>query len=307
MKEGGLEVIDCNNDVKSAINYFGSSCAVNSLLNKYNPLGDNSDQLCKLCVGKLPDKRCTSADPYSDYEGAVQCLIHSGEIAFLVHTTLEGMIMQSAMNHSVPIEKSQFELLCRDGTRQSLDNYKSCHWGTVPSRAIVTSSVIKLPSRKLYEKFLTKAVQLYSNPYNASVIYHNRNTLEENEDYYWNKESNKMTEAPTIQPIEVFHLFESIPRYGGQHNLLFSDVSKDLIQIPETNQTFTKYLGRALDFIMGVRNCPVNKMYMCVTSNAEMTKCIQMKTALKAQLLKPDLECKKGHSHIDCMRDIREG
>lgn len=39
MKEGGLEVIDCNNHIKSAINYFGPSCAVNSLIDKYNPVG----------------------------------------------------------------------------------------------------------------------------------------------------------------------------------------------------------------------------------------------------------------------------
>lgn len=39
MKQGGLEIIDCNNHVKSAIKYFGPSCAVNSLIDKYNPLG----------------------------------------------------------------------------------------------------------------------------------------------------------------------------------------------------------------------------------------------------------------------------
>lgn len=39
MKQGGMEVIDCNNHVKSTIKYFGPSCAVNSLIDKYNPLG----------------------------------------------------------------------------------------------------------------------------------------------------------------------------------------------------------------------------------------------------------------------------
>lgn len=39
MRDGGLEVIDCNNHVKSAINYFGPSCAVNALVDKYNPVG----------------------------------------------------------------------------------------------------------------------------------------------------------------------------------------------------------------------------------------------------------------------------
>jgi len=39
MQRGGMDVIDCNNHVKSAIKYFGPSCAVNSLIDKYNPIG----------------------------------------------------------------------------------------------------------------------------------------------------------------------------------------------------------------------------------------------------------------------------
>ena len=39
MNEGDMEIIDCNNHVKSAINFFGPSCAVNSLIDKYNPIG----------------------------------------------------------------------------------------------------------------------------------------------------------------------------------------------------------------------------------------------------------------------------
>ena len=88
MRQGGLEVIDCNNHVKSAIKYFGPSCAVNSLTDRYNPLGDNSDQLCKLCIGEIPGGRCTTADPYADYEGAFRCLLEVGDIAFLFHTTV---------------------------------------------------------------------------------------------------------------------------------------------------------------------------------------------------------------------------
>lgn len=34
-----MEIIDCNNHVKSTINFFGPSCAVKSLADKYNPLG----------------------------------------------------------------------------------------------------------------------------------------------------------------------------------------------------------------------------------------------------------------------------
>lgn len=92
MKEGGMEIIDCNNHVKSAINYFGPSCAVNSLKDKYNPIGDNSDRLCSLCIGKIPGGRCTDADPYAGYDGAFRCLLEAGEVAFLKHNTVEELI-----------------------------------------------------------------------------------------------------------------------------------------------------------------------------------------------------------------------
>lgn len=39
-----MEIIDCNNHVKNAINFFGESCAPNALNDKYNPIGDNSDK-----------------------------------------------------------------------------------------------------------------------------------------------------------------------------------------------------------------------------------------------------------------------
>lgn len=39
-----MEIVDCNNHIKTAINFFGPSCAVNSLINRYNPIGDNSDK-----------------------------------------------------------------------------------------------------------------------------------------------------------------------------------------------------------------------------------------------------------------------
>lgn len=40
-KSGVMDVVDCNNHVKSAIEFFGTSCAVNSLQDRYNPLGNN--------------------------------------------------------------------------------------------------------------------------------------------------------------------------------------------------------------------------------------------------------------------------
>ncbi|XP_043250391.1 melanotransferrin isoform X1 [Colletes gigas] len=341
MKQGGLEIIDCNNHVKSAIKYFGPSCAVNSLIDKYNPLGDNSDQLCKLCIGKIPGGRCTKSDPYSGYEGAFRCLVEAGEIAFLLHTTVDEMT--STTFDFSGFLKEQFELLCRDGTRKSVDEYTHCNWGTVPSRVIVTSSATKIETRRLYQRFLQKAVNIlnkrnaknstepYDDRFENRPGYNNRfgennfnrsgyiNPNEYNTDNFENRNAYDPSyngielnswdkpESTNVQPIETFNLFESAPRYGIHHNLLFSDSAHDFIQLPEKDQTYGGYLGSSLDPILGVRRCPVNRMTLCVTSDPEMEKCMKMKMALKAQLLKPELNCYKGHSQIHCMQAIQSG
>lgn len=81
MKEGYMEIIDCNNHVKTASNFFGPSCAVNCLTDRYNPIGDNSDKLCQMCVGTVPGRWCTDADPYAGYDGAFRLV---SEIMFSV-------------------------------------------------------------------------------------------------------------------------------------------------------------------------------------------------------------------------------
>ncbi|KAI4498584.1 hypothetical protein M0802_006290 [Mischocyttarus mexicanus] len=358
MKEGGMEIIDCNNHVKSAIKYFGPSCAINSLIDKYNPLGDNSDQLCKLCIGKPPTDKCTNADPYAGYEGAFRCLVSVGEIAFLVHTTVQEMTSSTFEFNN--ITKDHFELLCKDGTRKSINEYEICNWGTVPSRAVVTSSATKSEIRRLYQKFLEKAVKIlnknikndstdiynnrfdnrqgdfenrlgYEDRYRENDFrYNNRNEYNTDslngynrsyDDNYansntWNREHNntydnypvnEYSETTNIQPIETFNLFESAPKYGIHHNLIFSDSAKDFVPLSEKDQTYTGYLGRSLDFILGVRQCPVSRMTLCVTSDPEMEKCVKMKIALKAQLLKPELLCHKAYSQINCMQAIQSG
>ncbi|XP_055631307.1 melanotransferrin isoform X2 [Toxorhynchites rutilus septentrionalis] len=328
-REGGMDITDCNNHVKTATDFFGPSCAVNALVDKYNPIGDNSDKLCSLCVGKVPGEKCTPKDPYMGFEGAFRCLLEAGEIAFLKHTTVNEMV-NSGLIHGVTAD--QFELLCKDGSRQPISEYRQCHWGLVQSHALVVSSARTNAERRRYKKFFTQAVNLYAskskgfngtnvvddryrnqnNPYNNNRFdagrsddrYDNRfytSTTERFEyDRYEDRQNNE------TQFYEKFDLFES-RRYGKRLNLMFQDTTRYLAPIDENNQNFQNYLGSALDQIYGVRACPVSRMTLCVTSDAEMDKCIKMRTALKAQLIKPEMLCLKAHSHIDCMRHVNSG
>lgn len=50
--------------------------------------------------------------------------------------------------------KDNFELLCKDGSRRTVDDFKNCNWGTVPSHAVVTTSAKSNKQRMRYQKFL---------------------------------------------------------------------------------------------------------------------------------------------------------
>ncbi|XP_017135642.1 melanotransferrin [Drosophila miranda] len=349
-KEGGMEVVDCNNQVKTAANYFNRSCAVYSLTDKYNPIGDNSDKLCTLCTGKIPGGRCSSADPYFGYEGAFRCLLEAGDVAFLRHSTVGEMLQTPEFKNLSP---DSFELLCRDGRRVPINDYRQCNWGQVPADAIVTSSARSFSDRKQYQLFLKRISELYSdglrettpnnqggagftnyeqnkfnneqgrsnaydqfgNQYDPSNAYSrnqnpydrldNSNFRNERLDSSFSSDGNTPDRNNGSILYEKFRIFDS-KRYG-KTNLLFQDSSRALTLIPEDDQSFTKYLQSSINYIYGIRECPIPAMTLCVTSEQELEKCIKMRTALKAQILKPELICKKMHSHINCMQFIQSG
>ncbi|KAI4460441.1 transferrin [Holotrichia oblita] len=362
MKSGAMEIVDCNNHVKTATEFFGPSCAVNALLDANNPIGDNSDKLCRECIGKIPGGRCTDADPYAGYEGAFKCLLEAGDIAFLKHTTIHDLLSPGSAYPG--LRADQFQLLCKDGSRKSIEQFQTCNWGEVPTNAIVVSSATLLEDRVLYQKFLEKVADLYTNTsrpqqnnYNSAYddvrpeydqfgnrvarqVYPNYNQYNRGNPY-----ENPFSENPNLLnpkqygvnidpygPVvneydgrpedlpenkfedddfkyndtkyEYFTFYESIPRFGNQTNLLFQDTTRQFYPLQEVEQTHDRYLGHLNEVVLGIRSCPVNRMTLCVTSDAELDKCVKMKIALKAQLLKPEMSCYKGHSQIHCMQAI---
>ena len=129
-----IPVVDCNNHVKSTSEFFGESCAVNTLQDRYNPLGDNSNTLCEYCGSQEPGVRCTIKDPYAGFRGAMKCLQEKGDIAFVKHTTVRDEGMQEA----------DYELLCLDGGRAPLTDYERCNWGVAPGHFVLVSSALDL-------------------------------------------------------------------------------------------------------------------------------------------------------------------
>ncbi|XP_026754449.2 melanotransferrin [Galleria mellonella] len=339
MQEGGLKITDCNNHVKSATEFFGESCAPNSLKDLYNPIGDNSDKLCKLCSGGA-GIRCTLADPYAGYEGALKCLIANGtgEIAFVKDTTLQHALLSQKILGGVT--EDQFELICRDGSRAPVSQSEHCNWGKVPADAIVTSSAAAIKQRERYQRLLNKLVELYGepNPLNKATNhtngYRNRDlfgnpifSTSESPRYPYdyrrdnvnrnNYGDDTSTVSPFHQridesgrPIELpFQLFRS----NGTTDLMIRDATVNFRFLKEEDQTAkhilnNNYLGsQAEKAILGIMDCPVKRAVLCVTSEPEMDKCFKMSGALKAVLLSPALSCWRGHSTRHCERAVAEG
>ncbi|CAL4059894.1 unnamed protein product, partial [Meganyctiphanes norvegica] len=273
IKEKAMDIIDCNNHIQSASAFFKGGCAVNILTDKHNPLGDNSQVLCNACGSELPGIHCTSRDKYAGYEGSFNCLLDKGEIAFLKHNTVAYAVNSTSIKEKGYVAED-FELLCVDGSRASLSEYESCNWGEVPANAIATSTAKSHEQREILQEFLKKILELYG----------------------------KKSSDP-----QKFYLFDT-EKYSISYDLLLSDDTKVLIEIPSIQQNFLTYLkGGVMNAIETIRSCPVPKMIMCVNSPAEFSKCLMMRTAMQAQLLKPEMECINRGSNFACMASIAEG
>lgn len=109
--------------------FFSQGCAPGSLKNS---------SLCDLCIGPTV---CApnSKEKYYGYIGAFRCLVEKGDVAFVKHNT----VMQNTDGNNPEswasnLKKEDFELLCPDGSRKSVDEYEKCHLARAPNHAVVT-------------------------------------------------------------------------------------------------------------------------------------------------------------------------
>lgn len=154
IERGLLTGEDCLDNVENAANFFRASCAATSQRPSYNYLGKDVSSLCNLCDGDANTK-CTVDDPYADYSGAIKCLQDGkGDIAFtkdgVVEEVTEGETQEGR-------RKEDFELLCPDGTRKSLEEGSKCNWGVITPRGIMSSPHLNSQTRESFKQLLLKA------------------------------------------------------------------------------------------------------------------------------------------------------
>ncbi|KAM9848502.1 melanotransferrin [Aulostomus maculatus] len=128
--QGYMSVMGC--EISKAVgNFFNGSCVPGA-----TEPGDPAS-LCRLCVGdRMGNHVCekSNQEQYYSYEGAFRCLVEdAGEVAFIKHTTVL---------ETPGVDPTQYELLCRDGTRAPVTDWRRCHLVRVPFRGIVVRNDI---------------------------------------------------------------------------------------------------------------------------------------------------------------------
>ncbi|XP_030630058.1 serotransferrin-2 [Chanos chanos] len=135
------EGIDDKPVEQAVMEFFSASCVP-------GVEGPKFAKLCQLCKGD-----CTRShrEPYYHHHGAFQCLKDGvGDVAFFKYSTVPDT------------EKADYELLCRDGTRKSIDEYQTCHLARVPAHAVVSRKDPAL-ARHIYDTLqLVPASELFS-------------------------------------------------------------------------------------------------------------------------------------------------
>nr|CAH10347.1 iron binding protein [Struthio camelus] len=231
--------------------FFSASCVP----------GATEKNLCSKCKGD-PKTKCAHTALYAGYSGAFLCLKDgNGEVAFVKHTTVE---------ENAAEEKDKYELLCLDGTRQPVDNYKACHWARVPAHAVVARADSK--AEEIWS-FLSKAQEKFG-----------------------------------VGKSSDFHLFGT-PDKKDLHlkDLLFKDSAKELKRIPPLTD-YQLYLG--FEYYSAIQNLrkkqliptpKQNKVRWCAVGKEEKSKCDRW------SVVSGEVDCAVGANTKECIIKIMKG
>lgn len=135
-----------------------------------------------------------------------RCLIEKeADVAFVKHTTVTDYINSTFANTK---SINDFQLLCLDGTRREVAEWRECNLARVPSHAVMTSSRRTAAERQQYVDMLLRAVQSFG---------------KSSDDH-----------------VSGFYLFESP---DNQKDLIFQDSTGTLVPIEPAKQDYRKWLS----------------------------------------------------------------
>nr|XP_056707040.1 melanotransferrin [Euleptes europaea] len=263
---GRMAVMGCQ--VLDAVDeYFDASCVPGASVVGRPPLS-----LCNLCKGDGAGHWKCEASPkelYYDYVGAFRCLVEAaGDVAFVKHSTVSDATGGSAPpSWAQKLQPRDFQLLCRDGTRAEVTEWRRCHLARVPAHAVVARQDT---AGGLVFQLLDQGQQMFNG------------------------------EASSFQ------MFDSTA-YGGKNLLFKDSTTHLVPVEQQTFQAWLgeEYLHAVRGLDCDPTRLP-SFLRWCVLSTEEIWKCSQMAAAFKDKNLKPEIHCVSAASPEECMERIQK-
>ncbi|KAG2462594.1 TRFM protein, partial [Polypterus senegalus] len=265
ISSGKMSVMGCD-VLKGASDFFAASCVPGANVDGYPP------SLCQLCIGdENENNKCTknAEERYFNYSGAFRCLAEgAGDVAFVKHTTvLENTNGANPDQWAKNLLSQDFQLLCPNGLKAEIGDYRRCSLAKVPSQAIVIRPDAN--GEDIF-KMLNDGQMMFGRGGSSH-----------------------------------FKMFDS-SAYSGK-DLLFKDTTTALIKIEkQTFEAWlgNDYLNAlsALDCSPG--RVP-EYLRWCVLSTQELWKCADMATNFSRKSLTPKIQCISGSSTTDCLQKIK--
>ncbi|VDD79513.1 unnamed protein product [Mesocestoides corti] len=283
-----INITQCNSVVQNLIQFLGDSCVPNALQSAFNPFGDNTQEICRLCADVGTQAFCTSRDRFAENQGALRCLYEHRNNPETTKRPLAAIVRAQEVELAATdgwFPKGLYQLLCP--TQQlsglwtaPLSEWQTCQWGRIPARLVMTSSR-RLDLQPMKDFLNLLIVHFVTNPIPGSPR---------------------------------FNLFSSteyvVPGQNWvQRNLMFSDFTRTLYFPPENQiMTFYQWIDKGfLNAVELLNQCPLPTIRWCVVDYWEMEKCERMGSAFAAKGIKPVLTCILEETTIDCMRRMKDG
>jgi melanoma-associated antigen p97 len=159
---------------KVAGEYFGRSCIPGAMDYNYNTLKTNPRALCLRCYSKGSDYCSRSQREYFYGDtGAFRCLTEGlGDVAFVRHTSVQANTDgRNTDQWARPLRQTDYELICKDGTRKSVEKYEECNLMKVPSKVIMVGGHRTEIQRSYLWNMLNFAQQLFGSDTYVFLIY----------------------------------------------------------------------------------------------------------------------------------------
>ncbi|NXY83683.1 TRFM protein, partial [Alcedo cyanopectus] len=251
---------------KTVSDYFNASC-VPGANGK-----DHPKSLCQLCKGDSTGKnKCegNSKEQYYDYSGAFRCLAEgAGEVAFVKHSTvLENTDGENLSPWAQKLLSQDFQLLCLDGKRADVAEWRTCHLARVPARAVVVRPDTEGP-----------------------VVFQMLNQGQQRFNWAGSK----------------FQMFNSTA-YSAQNLLFRDSTTELVAITAQSYQAWLgDEYHHAMQALSCNPNTLPESLSWCVVSTEEIWKCGEMATSFKKKNLKPEIQCISATTKEECMELIQK-